>query len=1283
MATVKSANWVAESTSTVGTGPILLSGALEGFTSFDSIGAGDVYYTIQDDLNKECGIATLADGKLTRKSIYASFIDGVYSSPGATLDLSGYAEVFCALPAEVLNRFDEIITNLGENGLLRTNNLSDVADVGQARINLGIVVDKASSVYNFKTVADMMSSTNLTKGSLAITSGYHKVNGNGGAEYDIWNLDDYRNAIGNPTWTPDGATSVINGVSHYAGGDHALQNNLVAILRFRSLWAGQCGLEDPVKDEAEYLLKSVNHDYGLKKATAYAKLSLSIDKSTLGEGGIGVRRNIVLHVEQGNYVMTKTCWVPANVFLCGGDTWGCGSRLVSFIPLKPEHGGTLDNYVRSYMFIFNGNENLPPDAVVPWGSTPAENIYIAPYVGGMSSISVNNYETSYALNEDGSTNWYAGNYLKGIKGSMVFGGGIFVSCNGERLNTFAHRPGIDWANYYTDAWQIIDYKCNTPFENEEYQLDFNGSGDIIKIDGVQFPVNHPPENPTETTPWPNGEYPNGVVKGIKFHNFAMWDVKPPGEGGSQESIMYVGAGTQVTRVINGDISVFGYRQVNITAWHSEFGQLNMHQGSATLRDCYFSKITGAKYNSINCYTGQYGGIGAQLIVEGCEFHRGFDGAHLPVEDGYYDIVTNNNYTVVIRDSFQGWDTAGSNQMVALKVGHFSDTLDKVVIPLPGWERWSPYLSEEARIVRGKLVTKERQIMWNGFEGIQNALCVESRSERSWDLEKDATFYYYAQYIADIGDDTVAPGFIPLGRNQRERNVLLNGDDTGERYEANVHVKPDAIIDNGKQDPYLAHYRPILSFYGENETSDSGYIRLYRGRSPYQYTHYVDLPLMSRATIDDYGTTCFGRKWVNNPMPIDTNANVSERVRNILPITGSEYTRYVLHMRAGYPLLDNIALGNDYYGRPDILYFGTGGWSNVESSSVIRASNKSVQAVEEGILNSVVIFDRPFDGAVWASLPETGAKNWDGSKTVTIKKGTTVQIVRSPSTLSSGETKATKPLWVQLAKADGTNVEYYNMGPGEVVTAIYDEKDVLVSGQYVKKGEWIIVKHVPAADEIPLYLYLEPSNGQFIFLTPVGVNNTVAIYDYVNTADEYASVKNSAPIGSRVTITRSAKQVGSLFILVQDDDGTNTKVINLTQTDSTIYLIHKKTGWEVTSFTTSNSTEYVSMGGTQYGEITPTAGILSSYHVYDDPINAMSDNVAILRLEHVKDGANVPAGSLVRVYRSPNATYTGTLSIIVRQTNNGTTEFTLATITEAGQFFDFLYDGSNWKIVGGS
>lgn len=1163
--------------------------------------------------------------------------------------------------------------------LQSSQNLADLTDVDQALAKLGLPKGGlTATTATFATVADMMASQKITAGTMAVTQGYHRKDGHGGAQYDIWTLADYRTTIKNPTWTPDGETITVNGVAHYAGGDHTLKNGLVAILRAPILWAGQIGLEDPVKDEDDYLAKKANHDFGLQKAVDYAKKTLSFDKSTAGEGGVAVWRNRVLHIENGIYVKTKTCWVPANIYLCGGSAWGSGSREVDFIPLKPHLGGTLSTYVRDFMFIFNGNSdlaNLPPD--IPPGSTPAENIYIGAYVGGWSGITLHNYETSYGKKSDGSTDWYAPNYLKGIKGAMVFGGGIFHCSAGNRIKTMYHRPGVDWLEYYADAWQIFDYRANTPLENEGYQFDINGSGDAVRIEQIAFPVNHPPEDKTQ--PFPDGEYPNGVVKGIVLHNWASWDIRPPGEGGSQEAIAYVGAGMEIHRVINGDISIYGYRQVSINACHFEFGQVNLYQGSAYLTNCYFSKITGAKYNSINCYTGPWGGYSAALTVDSCEFHRGFDGAHQPVEEGYYDIVINNNYTVIIRDSYQGWDTGSSNNAVGLTVGIITDQKDKVIIPVPGWDRWSPYLSEEARFVRGKLVTQDRTVTWNGMEGIQDVYCTPTRSELTWDRPYGVDLYYYSQFIADIGDETVAPGFLPLGKNQRERNVLAeDGTDTGVRYEAHVFLKAPEMIDDGVQDPYLTHYRAQPAFYGENETPDSGYIRLYRGNAPFQYTEYVDLPLMSRSGVDDYGSTCFGRKWKANPMPIDTNADLKLRKRNVLPLEGAENTEYRLKIRAGHPLAEDVDLGNDFYGRKEYEYHGTGGWELAEDMKIIRASNAPVNAAIEGVMNSLTIYDRPFSADVYVSLGVTGGDNWDGSRKLKYKKGQIARIVRTEDTLAAGETKSDKALWLQSTNVAGDIVFSYNIGPGEIITAVYDEKDVFDGTNYIPTGGWIIVNHAPAKDVVDPYLYIEGENEGYYDLMPLGVVDTVARFEFANTEDVYSMVHSDNAEGCRLTITRGKGQTGIFYLLVKDADFQDVSTIEIPQTDSTITLLKKKAGWEVISFTTDKDTLYTDLNTSQYWSLTPPVGILKAYFAYNKPIPAWGDS-GVLSLEHDKDGTPVPAGTFVKLYRAKTAT--GTPSIIVRQVNTGG-DVDLATITAIGQSVEFFYDGTNWHVVGG-
>lgn len=128
MSKPKVANWVAENTASVGTGDIVLAGALEGFARFSVIGDGDVYYTLQNGMNKECGIGTLSGATIKRKTILASLIDGKYASPGEKINLDGYAEIYCTVNASI---FTEIILALD-----KVSGIEDGADANPALASL-------------------------------------------------------------------------------------------------------------------------------------------------------------------------------------------------------------------------------------------------------------------------------------------------------------------------------------------------------------------------------------------------------------------------------------------------------------------------------------------------------------------------------------------------------------------------------------------------------------------------------------------------------------------------------------------------------------------------------------------------------------------------------------------------------------------------------------------------------------------------------------------------------------------------------------------------------------------------------------------------------------------------------------------------------------------------------------------------------------------------------------------------------------------------------------------
>lgn len=102
--TIVAANWVGENTSTVGTGPLALSGAISTFCPFSVLPDGsEVYYTLQEGFNRETGIGVVSNGTLTRK-VQATLVAGVYTETDIPISLSGNGQVFAVINADFMTR---------------------------------------------------------------------------------------------------------------------------------------------------------------------------------------------------------------------------------------------------------------------------------------------------------------------------------------------------------------------------------------------------------------------------------------------------------------------------------------------------------------------------------------------------------------------------------------------------------------------------------------------------------------------------------------------------------------------------------------------------------------------------------------------------------------------------------------------------------------------------------------------------------------------------------------------------------------------------------------------------------------------------------------------------------------------------------------------------------------------------------------------------------------------------------------------------------------------------
>ena len=148
--TIKSGDWIGESTITTGTGPIVLAGAIPGFSSFSAFGDGQFYYTIIDGDNKETGLGTVSSGILTRTSISAIISNGVYVKNGAPISLSGVAQVYGTINSSVIDMFYNFDTRL-------TSAESDVSSLNAENIagdgsGYGLFVQRLLNIFKFKKI---------------------------------------------------------------------------------------------------------------------------------------------------------------------------------------------------------------------------------------------------------------------------------------------------------------------------------------------------------------------------------------------------------------------------------------------------------------------------------------------------------------------------------------------------------------------------------------------------------------------------------------------------------------------------------------------------------------------------------------------------------------------------------------------------------------------------------------------------------------------------------------------------------------------------------------------------------------------------------------------------------------------------------------------------------------------------------------------------------------------------------------------------------------------------
>jgi hypothetical protein len=153
--TAQTGSWVAENTSTAGTGAIALAGAISEHTTFATVmTVGEVWYSIKDSVgNRECGIGDFnGSGSIARTDVHATLTAGVYSNSVTPLSLVPPSVISCTFNAMAYRDINTNISSVAASVATKMNWMSDwVAGVYIAN---DVVRAEAKSYVANKTTED-------------------------------------------------------------------------------------------------------------------------------------------------------------------------------------------------------------------------------------------------------------------------------------------------------------------------------------------------------------------------------------------------------------------------------------------------------------------------------------------------------------------------------------------------------------------------------------------------------------------------------------------------------------------------------------------------------------------------------------------------------------------------------------------------------------------------------------------------------------------------------------------------------------------------------------------------------------------------------------------------------------------------------------------------------------------------------------------------------------------------------------------------------------------------
>ncbi|HWY14440.1 MAG TPA: hypothetical protein VNX86_04780 [Rhizomicrobium sp.] len=412
---------------------------------------------------------------------------------------------------------------------------------------------------------------------------------------------------------------------------------------------------------------------------------------------------ITAYMPPGQVGQASSVFVPYGIRVCG--QYGTQSVATPSTYLVPISGGsfTTDQANNPVMWGFGTTD------MVHWASGATGQYFFG---GGACHLL-----------------FYDVNAIAGITGAVSFGGNVtFEDIGGyEMLQTLVRgaTPTSGGTGEYSDAFHLLNPRYSSPQNSAVAQFDIQGSGDILDIQGGNFP------------PATAGACSLAIkIEGVN------------GTGGDNGNTF----GATVRNTLNGNIQIDANGPTLIDVWHNEGCSLTVGDGTNTsLTNSYFKMWNG---QGVPIQTTQ-GSTGSKLHLANNEFDWfGFGNYNYA---GVYEVELNPSVLFSSEDNFLvagGASTTRSLFGIDIVEGDGATALAT-------WNQFSDHLSRKGKVESNYFVPLDITLppRTTAYNGIFSAALSSTGVSGSWTIAT-GTYYYTSLRIYDpvsmLGEPSIKP-----------------------------------------------------------------------------------------------------------------------------------------------------------------------------------------------------------------------------------------------------------------------------------------------------------------------------------------------------------------------------------------------------------------------------------------------------------------------------------------------------------------------------------------------